>query len=163
VTYSSPEAPSRLLLAVSGDLRPGLAATFADAGFVVTTALHAGDVDCLTDAQTLQVVVLDTELGGEPDALRACRALRAKASTADVPVLLLIASSGPFVVDHGLESGVTDVAMRVSPAALVMHRVQEMLRVKRTVDDLQRSESSLNTRSASRGWATGRGIRSKTW
>ena len=144
MTYSSPEAPSRLLLAVAGDLRPGLAAIFAEDGFVVTTVLHSGDVDCLTDAQTPQAVVLDTELGGAPDALGACQALRAKAATADVPVLLLIASSAPFVVDQGLESGVTDVAMRVSPAALVKHRVQEMLRVKRTVDDLQRSESSLD-------------------
>ncbi len=143
MTYSSPEAPSRLLLAVGGDLRSGLTAMFAEAGFVVTTALHSGDVDCLAEAQTPQVVVLDTELGGEPEALRACLALRAKAATADLPVLLLIASSAPFVVDHGLESGVTDVAMRSSPAALVKHRVQEMLRVKRTVDDLQRSESSL--------------------
>ena len=143
MTYSSPETPSRLLLAVAGDLRPGLAAMLAEAGFVVTTALHSADVECLSDAQRPQVVVLDTELDGEPEALLASQALRAKAATADVPVLLLIASRAPFVVDHGLQSGVTDVAMRISPAALVLHRVQEMLRVKRTVDDLQRSESSL--------------------
>jgi len=143
VAYSSPEAPSRLLLAVGGDLRSGLTATFAEAGFVVTTALPSGDVDCLAEAQTPQVVVLDTELGGEAEALRAGLALRAKAATADVPVLLLIASSAPLVVDHGLESGVTDVAMRISPAALVKHRVQEMLRVKRRIDDLRRSEWSL--------------------
>ena len=73
---------------------------FAEAGFVVTTAVHSGDVGCLAEAQTPQVVVLDTELGGDAGAVRACQALRAKVATADAPVLLLIASSAPLVVDH---------------------------------------------------------------
>ena len=105
--------------------------------------MHGADIGAVSESQVPNIVVLDIELGGERAAMQACLALRAAPATADVPVLLIISSSEPHVVHHGLEAGVTDFAMRVAPSSLVVHRVQEMLRVKRTVDDLQRSESSL--------------------
>ena len=143
MTQLSPETPSRLLLAVAGDLRAGLSTAFADAGLVVTAGTHLGDLRTLSEAQPPHVVVLDAELGTPGEALLACRALRAAPATADVPVLLLVTGGDSPAVAQCLAAGATDVAMRISPALLVTHRMQQMLRVKRTVDDLQRSESSL--------------------
>ncbi len=143
MTQLSPETPSRLLLAVAGDLRAGLATAFADAGLVVTAGTHLGDLGTLSEAQPPHVVVLDAALGAPGEALAACRALRAATATADVPVLLLVTGDDSPAVAQCLAAGATDVAMRISPASLVTHRMQQMLRVKRTVDDLQRSESSL--------------------
>ncbi len=70
-------------------------------------------------------------------------ALRATSAGSGVPVLLLITVDDTGVVERGLEAGVTDFGIRTAPPALLAHRVRQMLRVKHTVDDLQRSESSL--------------------
>jgi len=132
----------RLSLAVGDDLAPGLAAALGDAGFAVTV-LEPGAAWPGEPGAVPALVVLDTERAGERDALGTCLALRATPTGVDVPVLLLITVNDTGVVERGLEAGVTDFGIRSAPPPLLAHRVRQMLRVKRTVDDLQRSESSL--------------------
>ena len=143
MTHSRSElSEARLLLAVGEDVGPGLAAALHAAGFQVTAA---GADAALPPgfSPPPQMVLLDTERAGERDALGTCRAMRATPAGVDVPVLLLITANDAGVVERGLEAGVTDFGMRTSPPVLLAHRVRQMLRVKHTVDDLQRSESSL--------------------
>ncbi|MGE0360460.1 MAG: putative bifunctional diguanylate cyclase/phosphodiesterase [Vicinamibacterales bacterium] len=132
----------RLSLAVGDDLAPGLAAALGDAGFAVTV-LEPGAAWPGEPGAVPALVVLDTERAGEREALGTCLALRATPNGVDVPVLLLITVNDTGVVERGLEAGVTDFGIRSAPPPLLAHRVRQMLRVKRTVDDLQRSESSL--------------------
>jgi diguanylate cyclase (GGDEF)-like protein len=136
----SPEGP--VVLAVGHDVRPALAAALRTAGFQVAVVDDDAPVP-VADGPAPQMVVLDTERGGERDALGSCLAVRASTGGVEAPVLLLITVDDAGVVGRGLEAGVTDFAIRTSPPELLTHRVRQMLRVKHTVDDLQRSESSL--------------------
>jgi diguanylate cyclase (GGDEF)-like protein len=132
-------AAAPVVLAVGDDVRPGLAAALRAAGFAVADEAPAP----LALEASPQMVVLDTGGNGEREALGTCLALRASPGGHETPVLLLIAVDEAGVVERGLEAGITDFAIRTSPPALLTHRVRQMLRVKHTVDDLQRSESSL--------------------
>ena len=133
---------ARLLLVVGEDVRPALAEALHAAGFQVTAA-RADAALPPASSPPPQMVVLDTERAGERDALGTCLAVRAAPASVDVPVLLLITADDAGVVERGLEAGVTDFGIRSAPSVLLAHRVRQMLRVKHTVDDLQRSESSL--------------------
>jgi diguanylate cyclase (GGDEF)-like protein len=143
VTDPRPEAPPHLLLAVAPDLRSDLHDTFTRAGFTVTPvdACTAVDEGCSEPAP--QLVVIDSELGGERVALQAILALRAKPWMTDVPVLLLIPTKDAEVIEQGLKAGASDFAIRTAPALLMRHRALQMLRVARTLDDLRQSQSSL--------------------
>ena len=134
-----PEA--RLVLAVGGDLRPALESALRAAGYHVI--VPGDDAPILSGELPPQMVVLDADRAGECEALSTCRALRASPGGTEAPVLLLISVDDAGVVERGLEAGVTDFGIRTAPPALLTHRVRQMLRVKHTVDDLQRSESSL--------------------
>ncbi|MGE0125598.1 MAG: putative bifunctional diguanylate cyclase/phosphodiesterase [Vicinamibacterales bacterium] len=135
-------AAARLRLAVGDDLAAGLAEALGAAGFQVAVA-DAGEIWAAEPGALPALIVLDTERAGEREALGSCLALRATPGGVDVPVLLLIAVDDTGVVERGLEAGVTDFGIRSAPPALLAHRVRQMLRVKRTVDELQRSEASL--------------------
>lgn len=137
------EAPPRLLLAAAPDLRSHLEDVFACAGFTVVPVDACAGVCAACDDAAPQMVVIDTELDGDRAALQTIVELRAQPCLADVPVLLLVPATDASVVDQGLEAGATDFSTRLAPAGLLRHRVREMRRVTRTVDDLRRSESSL--------------------
>ncbi len=133
---------ARLLVAVGDDLRDALESALRATGFVVTTTAEA-DTVALDQLPAPALVVLDTGRAGERDALGTCLALRATPAGVDLPVLLLVTTDDADIVERGLKAGVTDFAIRSAPATLLTYRVRQMLRVKHTVDDLQRSESSL--------------------
>ncbi len=135
------EAP--LLLAAGDDVRPDLEPALGAAGFRVISLGQDLPASFAGAAMSPQMVVLDTGRAGECDALAACLALRASPHGAEVPVLLLITVDDTGVVERGLAAGVNDFGIRTAPPALLAHRVRQMLRVKQTVDDLRRSESSL--------------------
>ena len=135
-------AEARLLLAVGDDVRAPLEAALVTAGFEVT-AIASADAIPLGQMPPPDMVVFDTGRASERDALGTCAALRATSAGSGVPVLLLITVDDTGVVERGLEAGVTDFGIRTAPPTLLAHRVRQMLRVKHTVDDLQRSESSL--------------------
>jgi diguanylate cyclase (GGDEF)-like protein len=135
-------AEARLLLAVGDDVRPMLDAALSAAGFVVS-AVPAGSPLPLDANPSPNMVVLDTGRHGEREALADCQAVRSTPPGSGAPVLLLIPAESSGVVERALAAGVTDLGIRTAPPALLAHRVRQMLRVKHTVDDLQRSESSL--------------------
>ncbi len=135
-------AEARLLLAVGDDVRPMLDAALSAAGFVVT-AVPAESPLPLAAMPPPHMVVLDTGRNGDREALADCQAVRTTPAGAGVPVLLLIPAENSDVVERALDAGVTDLGVRTAPPALLAHRVRQVLRVKHTVDDLQRSESSL--------------------
>ncbi len=132
----------RLLLAAGSDVADALAAAMRAAGFQVTVV----DADAPVPLGAIPppaLVVLDTGRAGERDALGSCLAIRATPTGVDVPVLLLVTVDDTGVVERGLEAGVTDFGIRSAPPTLLAHRVRRMLQVKHTVDELQRSEASL--------------------
>ena len=137
------EAPPQLLLAAAPDLRSQLADAFTSAGFTVTTTTTCADVCAACAEPAPQVVVLDPELDGDRLALQAILELRAQPWMADTPVLLLIPEHDATAVHQGQEAGASDFATRSAPVPLLCHRVQQMLRVTRTMHDLRESESSL--------------------
>ena len=137
------EVPPHLLLAVAPDLRSPLADAFSAAGFTVTTITSCAEVCLACTEPAPQVVVLDASLDGARSALQAILELRAQPWMSDTPVLLLIPDHDAAAVHQGLKAGATDFATRSAPTPLLGHRVQQMLRVTRTVQDLRESESSL--------------------
>jgi diguanylate cyclase (GGDEF)-like protein len=135
-------AEARLLLAVGDDVSSALDAALSAAGFQVATVPNGGQLP-LNSTPPPHLLVLDTERDGEREALGNCLAVRATPTGVDVPVLMLMATEGPGVVERALDAGVTDLVIRTAPPALLTHRVRQMLRVKHAVDDLRRSETSL--------------------
>ncbi len=115
-------------------MRPAFEPALRTAGFHVI--VPGDDAPVLPGELAPQMVVLDADRAGECEALITCRALRASPGGTEAPALLLISVDDAGVVERGLEAGVTDFGIRTAPAALLTHRVRQMLRVKHTVDDL---------------------------
>jgi diguanylate cyclase (GGDEF)-like protein len=131
------------VVAVAADRQPELVEALELTGCTVKTAARCACALAMCADVTPAAAIFDTHLEGERAAMQAILELRASTALADVPVLLLIGSDESAAVDHGLKAGASDFAMRHAPAALLQHRVQEMLRVARTVGELRKSESSL--------------------
>jgi diguanylate cyclase (GGDEF)-like protein len=143
VTNPRPSPLPRLVLAVAADRRPELADAFELGGCAVATPTSQAGVVAACAETPPQAVVVDTALSGDRDVLQSILTLRAQPAMAEVPMLLLLGADEAAVVELGLKAGASDVAMRLAPAAVLRHRVHEMLRVTRTVDELRKSESSL--------------------
>ena len=141
MTGSDAPDATKVWLAVADEIRVPFVAALRDLRYAVSILEDiAPPVPGLADVPAM--VVFDTGATGIEHALHACARWRAAAGP-DLCVLLLVDPADEAIVDRGRAAGATDFAVRRSPASLLVHRVQQVLQVKRALDELQRSESSL--------------------
>jgi two-component system alkaline phosphatase synthesis response regulator PhoP len=109
------------------DIRDLIAYNLSKEGFAVLTAADGNEALQKLAEHKVAVVVLDIMMPGM-DGFEVCRRIRARETTATLPVIFLTARSGE--ADHiiGLELGADDYIQKpVSPRVLVA-RVKSMLR-----------------------------------
>jgi CheY-like chemotaxis protein len=115
-TGTAPAAPplaGARLLVVDDDLllRRLAVRVLAKYGHTVSEAENGREALRLIDRQPPDLVVLDLEMPEMPG-LEVLRALRSKAATAHLPVLILTASSNEAVTSASFEAGATDYLMK---------------------------------------------------
>ncbi len=90
------------------------------------------------------LLVLDASSSGL-DVGGVCAALRGMEGGSRVRVLVLTEEGDSETVEHALAAGVSDFAARPFTARLLGHRIRHMLRSGALLDDLQRSEATLES------------------
>lgn len=102
-----------------------------EAGFDVVTADNGNDALQKTRQEHPDLVVLDLMIP-EIDGLEVCKCLRADASTAAIPILILTAKSAEIDRVLGLEFGADDyVTKPFSPRELIL-RIKNVIRRRQT-------------------------------
>lgn len=126
------QAPNRRLLA---DLLQahGHAVTTADSGEQALAALASGGID---------LVLLDVVMPGM-DGYAVCRALRASAATAMLPVIMVTALDPTEERVKGLEAGADDFLVKPINAPELLARVRSLLRVKSFHDAIEAQAAEL--------------------
>ncbi|MGE0384642.1 MAG: putative bifunctional diguanylate cyclase/phosphodiesterase [Gammaproteobacteria bacterium] len=88
------------------------------------------------------IVLLDVMMPGV-DGFTACRRLRAEPGGEFVPVLMMTGLEDSASIDEAYRAGATDFVTKPINYTLLGHRLQYMLRAKRTADELRASEMRL--------------------
>jgi two-component system, OmpR family, response regulator len=120
-----PRAPARVLLIEDeAAIRHAVAATLADAGYLVREQPDGTRLRSLADTFRPDLAILDITLPG-PDGLVLARALRARG---DMPILFLTARDGLDDRLAGFAAGADDYLVKPFALAELLARVQALLR-----------------------------------
>lgn len=109
------------------DIGPLVARYLQKAGFTPTVLTHGRDVLARARRELPDVIILDVMLPGM-DGLELCRALRADATTARVPIIMLTAKAEESDRIVGLELGADDYITKPFSPNEVIARVRALLR-----------------------------------
>ncbi len=124
--------------------RTVVAAALESQGF---TVLEIEDpalvVDSLANSRP-DLLVLDAASPGL-DVVGICTTLRGMEGGSRVRVLVITDEGDPEAVERALAAGVSDFAARPFTSSLLGHRIRHMLRSAALLDDLQRSEATLES------------------
>ena len=123
------DAPAQRALVVEDDADIGQLLThyLQKAGFTPTLLTTGRDVVAQARRDRFDVILLDIMLPGM-DGLQVCRALRADASTAQVPIIMLTAKGEESDRIVGLELGADDYITKPFSPNEVIARVRALLR-----------------------------------
>ncbi len=111
-------------------------------GFSVIEADDGEKAVSLFETHRPDVVLMDG-LMPRMDGFQACRALRELPGGLDVPVLMLTGIEDVEAIARAFEAGATDFATKPIPWQVLAHRARYMLRAKRAIEALRRSEARL--------------------
>jgi diguanylate cyclase (GGDEF)-like protein len=100
-------------------------------------ACNGADALRLAREATPDLILLDAEMPGM-GGFQVCKAIKADAVLADVPVIFITSHGEAAVEVAGLELGAADFIAKPISASLVLARVRNQLRVKRMADELRR-------------------------
>jgi len=124
----SSRPPTRILVAEDDpDIASLLDHYLRKAGFVATTIVSGRDVMPQIKRDAPDLVVLDLMLPGL-DGLQVCRAIRADANTAAIPIIMLTAKAEESDRIVGLELGADDYITKPFSPNEVVARVRALLR-----------------------------------
>ena len=124
----SSRPPTRILVAEDDpDIASLLDHYLRKAGFVATTIMSGRDVMPQIKRDAPDLVVLDLMLPGL-DGLQVCRAIRADANTAAIPIIMLTAKAEESDRIVGLELGADDYITKPFSPNEVVARVRALLR-----------------------------------
>lgn len=98
------------------------------AGYRVNTAGSAEEALALIDVAPPDVVILDVMMGGI-NGFEACRRIRAKPSTLDLPVVLVTALNSREERVHGIEAGADDFLSKPVSREELLARVNSLVRL----------------------------------
>jgi diguanylate cyclase (GGDEF)-like protein/PAS domain S-box-containing protein len=111
-------------------------------GFTVIEAEDGEKAVALFEIHRPDLVLMDALMPGL-DGFQACKALRELPGGLDVPVLILTGIEDVEAIERAFEAGATDFATKPIPWQVLAHRARYMLRAKRTLEALRRSEARL--------------------
>jgi DNA-binding response OmpR family regulator len=100
---------------------------FKQAGFAVSTASNG--MDALKKARTVMpdLILLDLVLP-ELDGFAVCEALRRRAETSRIPIIMLTGLTSEFTRFAGIESGADEYVMKPASPAQLLPRIKHWLR-----------------------------------
>lgn len=104
--------------------------------FEVALAASGPEALALSSAWSPDVVLLDVMMPGM-DGFEVCRRLKAQASTAHIPVVMVTALTEQAERVRGLEAGADDFVSKPVDTALLLARLRALLRVKQVLDAWQ--------------------------
>jgi diguanylate cyclase (GGDEF)-like protein/PAS domain S-box-containing protein len=144
MSQPAPSSPRPLILVVDDDdtVRLLVREALELNGFSVVEARNGALGLAAFTAHAPEMVIMDVKMP-EMDGFAACAALRRMPGGGTVPVLILTAFEDIESVNRAFDAGATDFASKPINLVLLAHRVRYMLRAKRTMDDLRRSEARL--------------------
>ena len=111
-------------------------------GFTVIEAEDGEKAVALFEIHRPDLVLMDALMPGL-DGFQACKAIRELPGGLDVPVLILTGIEDVEAIERAFEAGATDFATKPIPWQVLAHRAHYMLRAKRTLEALRRSEARL--------------------
>jgi diguanylate cyclase (GGDEF)-like protein len=135
--------PLALIIDDDAVMRIALEDCLDEAGFRVAAAECGRDGLTAFQEEPAEIVMLDVQMP-DMDGFAVCRALRASAAGAHVPVLMITGSDDLNSVEAAFEAGATDFTSKPINQDLLVHRVNYMLRAKRTADALREREQRLS-------------------
>ncbi len=112
------------------------------ADFDVLEAEDAGEALDLFETHWPDLVLLDVVMPGL-NGFDACRALRARDGASDTPVLIMTGLDDLDAIDEAYDAGATDFITKPINYRILGRRLHYMLRARKTLDDLRRSEQWL--------------------
>jgi PAS domain S-box-containing protein len=140
------DAPRGIGFIASGDMavRSLVTSALESQGFSVFELEDVSLVHDFLASSRPDLLVLDAATPGL-DVAGVCASLRTLNGGSRVRVLVLTGEGDSETVEHALEAGVSDFAARPLTARLLAQRVRHMLRSGALLDDLQRSEATLES------------------
>jgi DNA-binding response OmpR family regulator len=123
----SPLAGKKIMIVDDEHLILGLLKiTLTRPGFYVLTANSAISALEMLDSVTPDLFILDVMMP-TMDGLELCRRIRARAETANTPVLIVSARYDPDIVDKAHAAGANEYVSKLTPQMKLLIRVREML------------------------------------
>jgi diguanylate cyclase (GGDEF)-like protein len=140
----SPDGTRARALVVDDDatLRLLVSEVLAEQGFVVRQAEDGARALDLLAGEMPDLIVLDLMMP-RVDGYQVCAALRRMPRGETVPVLVLTGLDDDEAITRAFEAGATDFATKPISWPMLSHRIRYMVRSKHTLDELRRSQSSL--------------------
>ena len=148
----TPSAPSvsispprqQVVLVADDDpvMRLMMSAVLSEAGFRVLEAADGTEALALAMADRPDLLILDLVMPGI-DGFEVCRRIRADATLAEVPILVLTGLEDSSAIRRAFETGASDFVTKPLSPPLLSHRVKFMLRTVEIVHELRASESRL--------------------
>ncbi len=109
------------------------------AGFAVVTAASGRAAVAACAAEMPDIVLLDVEMS-EGDGYEACGGIRALPGSAHVPIVMITGHEDPESISRAYQAGATDFMIKPINWALLVRRIEYVLRGARTLDALRNSE-----------------------
>ena len=137
-------ADSAVVLVVDDDAvsRTLVEEALATEGFTVVEVDDGEKAVAAFQLHRPELVLMDALMPGM-DGFQACKALRALPAGVDIPVLILTGNDDVESIAKAFEAGATDFATKPIPWQVLAHRARYMLRAKRALEALRRSEARL--------------------
>ena len=124
-----------------------LCSRLAVQGYAILTAHTGAEALTVATAQQPDLVVLDVMLP-TLDGLAVCRQLKAEPSLPGLPILMVSAKTAPQDIIAGLEAGADDYLPKPVDQAVLVARVQALLRRKALLDMVQEQATRLAAQAA---------------
>ena len=140
--HTSEESPVVLVVDDDPVSRTLVEEALSTEGFAVIEVDDGAKAVAMFQLHRPEIVLMDALMPGM-DGFEACRALRGLPGGLDVPVLMLTGSDDVEAIARAFEAGATDFATKPIPWQVLAHRARYMLRAKRALEALQRSEARL--------------------
>jgi PAS domain S-box-containing protein len=141
---STPASPSSKVLIIDDDdvIRITMHDYLAEAGFAIDEAEDGQSGLSAFERSPADIVLLDVMMP-RLDGFAVCERLRATAAGAHVPILMITGGDELQSVSRAFHVGATDFVTKPINHELLVHRVQYILRAKRTADQLRERERNL--------------------
>jgi PAS domain S-box-containing protein len=144
VTRAEPSGKQPLILVADDDttVREVVREALLHAGYAVEEARDGQEAVARFERLDPDLVILDVRMP-RMDGFQACAELRSRPGGDTVPILILTGLDDLESITRAYEAGATDFASKPFNLIVLGHRVRYMLRARRTLEELRRSQVRL--------------------